>query len=367
MEQIILKHPSYKHLPKKRLYDVVRLKNPKITMKDVEKYLEGGKQQQLEEVFKKVSKPKFLKITSLPRTFQIDVVMMPKYSKYNKGIKSFLLIVDVMSRKAFAYCLLNEKMNEVVKFFKEFINNVKEVRAVTGDNFFESKEFKEVCKTKHIELYTGIAKDDHMTYGNRLGIIDRLTRTLKNMINRRMVSDEDVRWTSWLSEIIELYNELPHRSLDKQSPDEVWGNRIAQIKKHSEETIYNNELFNKCNLKEGDIVRTHKGKKNFDKEGMTFSKETHEIKERVGYKFKVKGLGKSLKPHELLKVVKALNKIRTNKLDIVEKEHNIKRKIGKEGISADKNILDKKVKGRKTLYPKPRPAIGVDSHLDGFV
>ena len=100
---------------------------------------------------------------------------------------------------------------------------------------------------------------------------------------------------------------------------------------------------------------------------MTFSKETHEIKERVGYKFKVRGLGKSLKPHELLKVVKALNKIRTNKLDIVEKEHNIKRKIGKEGISADKNILDKKVKGRKTLYPKPRPAIGVDSHLDRFV
>jgi hypothetical protein len=91
VEEIVIKHPSYKLLSKKRLYDVVRLRNRKLKMKDVESYLKGTQQEALQQTFKPLRKPDFFKITAQPRSFQIDVIMLPKYQRYNGGIDSFFV------------------------------------------------------------------------------------------------------------------------------------------------------------------------------------------------------------------------------------------------------------------------------------
>lgn len=118
---------------------------------------------------------------------------MYKYYKKNKAFKQFLLIVDVMSRKCWVYPMKTGKMDEVLIEYKEFNEIVKNINSVTGDDFFNNKEFIEYNENRDIELDTDIAKDNHISYGNKLGIIDRLTRTLKSLIMKKMTIDDDPR------------------------------------------------------------------------------------------------------------------------------------------------------------------------------
>ena len=133
IREIIKENPSFKLLSKARLYKVLKPIDKSITMKQVAEYLED---KPLQQVFHKPVKPIPLKITAKPRSFQIDIIEMTKYKKQNNGISKFLLIVDVMSRKAFAYPLKSGKMDEVLEKYKQFCADVGSINSITGDDFF---------------------------------------------------------------------------------------------------------------------------------------------------------------------------------------------------------------------------------------
>ena len=50
-----------------------------------------------------------------------------------------------------------------------------------GDNEFSSAKF---CEDNDIRLDTSVAKEEHISNGNKLGIIDRLVRTLRELIEK---------------------------------------------------------------------------------------------------------------------------------------------------------------------------------------
>lgn len=331
IQYIIDKHPSYKTLSKQRLYQVLKLKDAKIKMKDVELYLSKTKQGEVHELFKKLKKPNYFKITSVPHSFQIDIIQMDKYKRYNKNISSFLLIVDVMSRKAFAYPLSSNKINDVLEKYEEFLSTVDDVKAVTGDNYFNAKPFLKYNESKNIEVFTDVAKNDHISYGDKLGIVDRLTRTLKNLINRKMISDNNVKWTKWLPEIIELYNDLPHSSLYKRSPNQIWNNKEHQEIQHSKDMYKNAEILSKVKKDIGDTVRVYTGKKQFEKEHMNFSKTLHKVINQKGYKYEVEGYKRLFKPHEIL-VTTHKGVVNTSKYKEAKSKADFERKMRKEGI-----------------------------------
>jgi hypothetical protein len=228
-------------------------------MKDVEEFLSD---KPLQQVFRKPKKHKPLVITGQPNSFQIDIIHLPNYTKQNRGINRFLLLVDILSRKAFAYPLKTGKIEDVIDVYKVFLQKVKDVNSITGDNFFSASQFVDLNESKDIDLYTDIAVEDHIVKGsNKLGVIDRLTRTLKSIINRRMVADNDVKWTTWLDEVIDLYNDLPHRTLNNFTPNEVWSDDYIKIQRqtHDEkENIKNYDAIDR--FKVGDLVRVYKGK-----------------------------------------------------------------------------------------------------------
>ena len=94
-----------------------------------------------------------------------------------------LLLVDVLSRKAWAYVLTKsrqEKRAEVnVATLREFQNEVVNINGLEGDNEFSSGPIKKFCEENEIRLDTSQAKEEHISNENKLGIIDRLVRTLR--------------------------------------------------------------------------------------------------------------------------------------------------------------------------------------------
>jgi hypothetical protein len=313
-------------------------------MKDVEEFL---KDKPLQEVYKKPKKHKPLIITGQPNSFQIDIIHLPNYTKQNKGISRFLLLVDLLSRKAFAYPLKSGSIENVIEVYKTFLEKVKDVNSITGDNFFNAKQFVELNERKDIDLYTDIAKDDHIVKGsNKLGVIDRLTRTLKSIISRRMVADNNVKWVEWLVEVIDLYNDLPHRTLNNFTPNEVWSDDYIQLQRqaHDEkENLKNYEVIQK--FKVGDVVRVYKGKNQFEKENENFSREVYKVIGIHKNKYIVEDenserFKRKLKPSEMI-ITKAPKLQSGDRVDKAVKESMTGRKNKREGID-EANIITKK-------------------------
>ena len=50
--------------------------------------------------------------------------------------------MDVLSRRAFAYVLKSGQMRDVLDAYGLFLDDVSDVHSVTGDNFFNNRQFK---------------------------------------------------------------------------------------------------------------------------------------------------------------------------------------------------------------------------------
>jgi len=79
----------------------VQQKYPRLDKKDIEAWLKSQEVVQVNTKVKGIN----LKITAKPRTFQIDIM----FYKIGQSLKPFLLLVDIMSRKAFCYSIPGEK------------------------------------------------------------------------------------------------------------------------------------------------------------------------------------------------------------------------------------------------------------------
>lgn len=335
IHDLLVENPSWRLLSNAKLYTLLKSKDSTIRKKDVDVYLS---EEPIQEVFKKPTKHIPLKITADPRSFQIDIFELPQYEKYNQGIKKVLLIVDVLSRKAFVYPLKSGKISDVLPAVKTFLTKVKDVNSFTGDDFFSNSSFTSYVSDQGIDIWTDIAKDDHFVKGSdKLGIIDRLTRTLKGLIKKKMVLDNSVKWTSWINDIVDLYNNSPHRTLQNLTPNQVWGDNEVQSQIHTNDIIYNDEAYNKMpSFKRGTKVRVRKNKGTFQKEGQTFSNDIYTIEGKEGNKYIIKDkegktVNKRLKFSEVLKT--NAHTLKGDNVEKAEKKHKDKLKFRRSGLS----------------------------------
>jgi hypothetical protein len=280
----------------------VQQKYPNLNKKGIENFLNSQEVVQVNTKVKGIN----LKITAKPRTFQIDIM----YYKIGQTLKPFLLLIDIMSRKAFCYPISGYKnMTKIITAYKKFLSQVDRVEAIEGDSEFASKEFITLNKEKGIRVDTSVAADNHFTTGNKLGIIDRFTRTLKENIKKYRESISKIgNLPNIIQSIINMYNDSPHRGIKGKTPNQVWNDTNEQNIQNMKDTISNDKLFNKLTLGIGDTVRVLENKNKFDKGSAQFSKELYEVHDRIGYSFKVKDSDGNVKrrrykPHELLQVV----------------------------------------------------------------
>jgi hypothetical protein len=238
------------------------------------------------------------------------------------------LLVDILSRKAFAYVLpksKKEKRAEVsVKTLQAFKNEVGYIHGLEGDNEFRSAAIKKFCNDNNIRLDTSVSKLEHISNGNKLGIIDRLVRTLRELIERyfditghKMDSLKEV-----VATIIETYNSDNHRTLHNKTPNQVFKDNDNQTARHLSDSVHNEHIYKSIPFKPSDKVRVLEDKDNFAKGKNKFSKETYTVENKEGYKIKLTDTTRKFKPSELLKI----NSIVSNPISRAYIDKNIKAK-----------------------------------------
>jgi hypothetical protein len=232
---------------------------------------------------------KLLKITGPPGAYQIDLIFLPKYPSSNRGITIFLLLVEIPSRKAFAYPIKSRKPADILDAYEQFYKDHGNLSDVYGDDEFNSEWFRAFNDVLNVNVHTGIAKDDHISkHSNRLGIIDRLVRTLRKLMNKYMLLQNDAHWSKLLPKIISVYNKTPHASLNNRTPDEVSADVNGMEKRFRQDVKYNQaEDAQETPVSVGDTVRILEKKTTFAKEGPTFSKELYVVVKKDGFKWRV--------------------------------------------------------------------------------
>jgi hypothetical protein len=272
--------------------------------KEINEFL---KNQEINQINKKPTKHSNLKITALPRSFQIDIMFYP----IGQGFKNVLLIVDIPSRKAWAYVISTSSGENILVAYKKFISEVGQINSVEGDNQFSFKAFQEYNKENNIKIDTSIAKDEHISQGNKLGIIDRLVRTLKEMIDRYRISvSKQTSFSTILDKVIITYNSQPHRTI-KTTPNEMYNDINKQIFNFEKDKEYNRNVLDKNNISIGAEARILETKDKLEKGSQKFSLDVYKLVGREGNRFMVENaegekLRRRLKPAEL-QVVKTVD------------------------------------------------------------
>ena len=314
MQALIGENPDLALLSARELYPIAGLRG--IGRKEVDAYL---RDQELTQVFRARRRYKpgrdGLKITAELHSYMIDVVKMEsrKYPKAaNSGISMFLLLVEITSRKAFAYPLRNNRMPTIIEVYERFLKDVEDaggvVNGVQGDDEFSAAEFVRLNRERRIGLRTDVAKDDHITgFSNKLGTIDRLTRTLKRLMDKRRARTGSSRWVDALDAIVRLYNGKVHTSLKGNTPDEVFDDEDFMRGLHEGRRRHNERVAERFDVRVGDTVRAMLGRERFDKESANWSRQLYTVASQEGYRFRLtdedgNAIARLYKPGELLKI-----------------------------------------------------------------
>jgi hypothetical protein len=323
---------------------VKQLKNEgiKITKKEVDTFLATRVEQQQTIITNERKKTLGKIVAYRPLSLiQMDIYVMAKYVTGNKGYKYILCMIDVFTRKVWAYKMKKKDNKNVQDSFKQFLSDSKinkytpTILMSDNDSTFINKSFQEILEKNKIIHQPNIIDDHHA-----LGLIDRFARTLKMILTRLFLQTKSTNWIDYIEQIIKNYNNNGHSAIDYISPNEAF------LEKNFEKIYninYEKSLFNIAisDIDVNDKVRI-KIKGQFRKgTEARYTDEVYTVK-------KVKGNAVTLdndevyKRSSLLIVPKTTVTDEKNVIVKVNKQNKINRNIDKEGLEVANIVLNKR-------------------------
>jgi hypothetical protein len=269
--------------------------------------------QPVNQVYKQEAKPKVW--TSIrgdgPGTnLQMDFLIYRDHN-YN-GYQYILCIIDVYSRKAWAYPTTNRKAPTYTRLFREFVE--KELHGVWPKHLNCDNEYIEKSFAAMLSEHKTTVHYSEVGESNKNSLVERFIRTLRSMLAKASWQLNKPDWPALLPGLVQSYNETYHRTI-RERPDLVFngGRPSRQVLK-----------YRPYDLAPGDRVRLVIKKKIFDKGDRTrLSKEVYLLDRKEGGKWILKNEqtgkvfeGQGVKPKDLRKV----NEVWTTERKEVEKQ-----------------------------------------------
>ena len=191
-------------------------------------------------------------------TWTADLVDMQPYSRWNRGYKYLLTVLDAFSKYAWVVPIKDKKGETITKAFRVIVGKRKPVYLWTdkGTEFYNSN-FKEYLKENGITLYSTQNVE-------KSSVIERFNRTLKSKMFKQFTIQNSTVFTDILPQIVEEYNNTYHSTI-KMTPKEASlkkNESIAYLNSYHDEPF---PKFKKPSFKEGDKVRISKYRGIFDK------------------------------------------------------------------------------------------------------
>jgi hypothetical protein len=181
-----------------------------------------------------------------------------------EGYKFILVILDVYSRKAWAYPLKNKKTTTVLEKFKELFKELPKPPKFLWTDLgkeFVGKPMKDFLKEHGVEQYSTFSE-------SKSSIAERFNRTMK-----LWMSNDDENWLNALPKLIDEYNNKNHTGIEA-IPNQVFEQEaIPEGKK----LIATKDFTDKPKFKVGDTVRLSRMKNQFEKQTNNWTKRVYTV------------------------------------------------------------------------------------------
>ena len=177
-------------------------------------------QQLAEELHKPITrnfrKRRVISKKGIDKIWAADLVEIQKFSKWNKGVKYLLMVIDVFSKYGWIVPLKDKKTESVSLAFDEIFKKSKRKPTMLwtdeGSEFI-SKHFKEFLKKNKIKLY-------HTENEEKSSIVERWNKTMKNRMWRMFSANNSTVYWEKLDKLVDDYNNTYHSSI-KITPTEA--------------------------------------------------------------------------------------------------------------------------------------------------
>ena len=143
-----------------------------------------------------------------------DLVGMTQYSKINKGYKYIFTNIDVFSKYACTFPLKSKKIQDIKACFEKIFkkNKPKYIWSDKEPSFF-SKEMQQFFKDNNVKIY-------HTNSHLKAVIVERFNRSLRELMMKEFVRNNNTVWYNILPKLIKIYNNRYHSTI-KMKPVEV--------------------------------------------------------------------------------------------------------------------------------------------------
>ena len=201
-------------------------------------------------VRRKIEKLRVL-VNGIDKIWAADLADMQAFSKFNRGIKYLLAVIDVFSKNGY---LIKDKTGKSVASALKTIFKERKPEKMWVD---KGKEFYNKDVKQLIELYSTENEE-------KSSVVERLIRTMKEKMWNYFTDNNTNRYVDILPDLVEDYNNTKHSS-SKMTP-------VEASKKKNELTVWRNLYPEHLEIRDikpkfsiGDKVRISKKKKTFEK------------------------------------------------------------------------------------------------------
>ena len=217
------------------------------------KTLGFGNNFSMEDLSQELNKPTINKferkkiiVNHINEIHSTDLVDMSQYSKINKGYKYIFTNIDVFSKIAYAFPLKSKKIHDIKACFEKIFNNNNKPKFIWSDKepAFLSKEMQQFFKDNNVKIY-------HTNSHLKAVVIERFNRSLRELMMKEFVKNNNTVWYNILPKLIKIYNNRYHNTI-KMKPIQVNKSNEKYIK----ENIYSYNKTSKIpKFKINDLVR----------------------------------------------------------------------------------------------------------------
>ena len=161
-----------------------------------------------------------------------DLVEMQKFSKWNKGIRYLLMVIDVFSKYGWIRELKDKKTESVSKAFGDILKSKRKPQMLWTDkgSEFISKHFKDFLKRNGIKLY-------HTQNEEKSSIVERWNRTMKDRMWKMFTVNNNTVYWDKIDKLVDDYNNSRHSSIKmtpveankKKNEIKVWSNLYGDL------------------------------------------------------------------------------------------------------------------------------------------
>ena len=134
---------------------------------------------------------------------------MQSLSRYNKGFKYLLCVIDLFSKYAWVIPLKDKKGTSIVNAFQKIISKGRKPNKIWID---QGSDFKDFLKINNVDMYSTCNEGKSV-------VAERFIRTLKNEIFKHMTAISKNVYIDMLNDIVNKYNNTVHRTIKMKAID----------------------------------------------------------------------------------------------------------------------------------------------------